>query len=623
MPDRKPNRCAISIKNSKRLLAVFLLSFFSFLCLPNIASATCCKCLISTGQSRTMCLNGDGRCDQITQQANNPKLAGILCSAELSANQCKPVAENGVCPEIGDAATFDPAASAGRVAEDAVPAKAPTPNVKIPGLEFAQNLKPIDNYLYLPYIGQYVSSLYNFIIGASLIAAAIMIVYGGFLYILGSTAVSVSNGKDKIYNALIGLVLVFTMSLLLNTINPALTGGMALKIKVAGREGAMSAPAEKKRIEEAATVKPTEVPVALEEAGGASTPSSQTPAPPSPETGASPASQTAPAPPKPGTVAKDNFGNYVAQGDCPSDMRKIPYSGDYEAKTKKHVNSFCMDTYEAPNVAGAKPIRGANEWEAEWYCQDQGKRLCNYSEWVRACLGPKGENTYGYVGDFVEGQIKDAGKTQQFHDNATDKDMTLNRGVTTNTGKPAAPCNYDTNTPGNWKGYENVIQPFNGVYKTNRKKELSILNPKNPLLTDPEAKIPVGKSGQCPKIGCSFKEAYEKFQAELKQVDGSEPSGARQNCFTPEGVYDLTANVSEMTVKDSAAEMAIDKRVALPSQPKSYVWAGFNWNPIPHLASINARPTCGYTSGGAHGAGDDWRDYINGFRCCMNLQETP
>ncbi len=67
---------------------------------------------------------------------------------------------------------------------------------------------------------------------------------------------------------------------------------------------------------------------------------------------------------------------------------------DYYGKTcpKNSVlldGTFCIDTYEAPDVPGATPTVGISYREAEDYCTKQGKRLCTRDEWLRACLGPE------------------------------------------------------------------------------------------------------------------------------------------------------------------------------------------------------------------------------------------
>lgn len=61
-------------------------------------------------------------------------------------------------------------------------------------------------------------------------------------------------------------------------------------------------------------------------------------------------------------------------GPCPKDMA--------------HIDSFCMDHYEAPNIKGADPFVMESAVSATDWCESFGKRLCTEDEWVRACRGP-------------------------------------------------------------------------------------------------------------------------------------------------------------------------------------------------------------------------------------------
>ncbi|MEO8904039.1 MAG: SUMF1/EgtB/PvdO family nonheme iron enzyme [Polyangiaceae bacterium] len=59
---------------------------------------------------------------------------------------------------------------------------------------------------------------------------------------------------------------------------------------------------------------------------------------------------------------------------------------------------FCIDEFEYPNHAGAKPPVMLNFFEASGLCAAEQKRLCYESEWVTACEGPDEKPfPYGYV----------------------------------------------------------------------------------------------------------------------------------------------------------------------------------------------------------------------------------
>ena len=59
---------------------------------------------------------------------------------------------------------------------------------------------------------------------------------------------------------------------------------------------------------------------------------------------------------------------------------------------------FCIDEYEYPNQAGAKPPVMLNFFEASARCANEQKRLCFEREWVTACEGPEEKPfPYGYA----------------------------------------------------------------------------------------------------------------------------------------------------------------------------------------------------------------------------------
>lgn len=71
-------------------------------------------------------------------------------------------------------------------------------------------------------IGTYVPAAVKLIIGLATALAVILIVIGGFEYIMSASAITKSTGKERIVNALTGLLLVISSWVILNTLNPKL-----------------------------------------------------------------------------------------------------------------------------------------------------------------------------------------------------------------------------------------------------------------------------------------------------------------------------------------------------------------------------------------------------------------
>lgn len=82
-----------------------------------------------------------------------------------------------------------------------------------------------------------------------------------------------------------------------------------------------------------------------------------------------------------------------SRAPCPPDMVEVPAA------------ATCIDRYEWPNKAGQKPLLGASAlpeerdqkngivMDATTLCKQAGKRVCQWDEWLAACLGPDGTNT--------------------------------------------------------------------------------------------------------------------------------------------------------------------------------------------------------------------------------------
>ena len=72
-------------------------------------------------------------------------------------------------------------------------------------------------------IGQYINLIYIFLLGASIAIAIVMLMIGGLQYTLGAASpAQIEKAKERIRNAVIGLVLLILATLLLETVNPQL-----------------------------------------------------------------------------------------------------------------------------------------------------------------------------------------------------------------------------------------------------------------------------------------------------------------------------------------------------------------------------------------------------------------
>ena len=70
---------------------------------------------------------------------------------------------------------------------------------------------------------QYLSLWYNFVLGVSGILATVIIMWGGFKWLTSrGNSAAISDAKDRIWSAVIGLVLLFLSYTLLSIINPRL-----------------------------------------------------------------------------------------------------------------------------------------------------------------------------------------------------------------------------------------------------------------------------------------------------------------------------------------------------------------------------------------------------------------
>lgn len=71
-------------------------------------------------------------------------------------------------------------------------------------------------------IGGYVNTVYKFLLGFGITIGIVMVMVGGLQYVLAAGGGAVKAGKDRIQNAVVGLILLFCAALILQTVNPRL-----------------------------------------------------------------------------------------------------------------------------------------------------------------------------------------------------------------------------------------------------------------------------------------------------------------------------------------------------------------------------------------------------------------
>jgi len=72
-------------------------------------------------------------------------------------------------------------------------------------------------------LADYINEAYRFGVGVVLIVAIVMVVWGGFRYLIGSSMGDIARGKEIIRDAIVGMLLVLGAYTILQVVNPATT----------------------------------------------------------------------------------------------------------------------------------------------------------------------------------------------------------------------------------------------------------------------------------------------------------------------------------------------------------------------------------------------------------------
>jgi hypothetical protein len=174
---------------------------------------------------------------QICRGAAGSRLCYITCTAtdtlgsssECSSSQTctTPTGlDRTVCTDAGAGSTTSTGSAS---SESEEPEEAPfdpiTPElgVPIPGFTPAAPTRE-GSIVRVAFLAGYINAVYRYLTGIILVVAIVMVVYGGFLYLVGSAGVgSIQRGKQIITDAIMGMVITLAAFALLNTVSPATT----------------------------------------------------------------------------------------------------------------------------------------------------------------------------------------------------------------------------------------------------------------------------------------------------------------------------------------------------------------------------------------------------------------
>ena len=139
-------------------------------------------------------------------------------SADIKAFQCSTKHTNFLV--ISEAAAKKAASSITGTPEP-LPIISPTLSIPVPGMaKWDSSIS--SGTLSTNFLAVYINGVYSYLIIISITIAVVMVIIGGFQYVLASGSGNVEKGKTRIKNAIVGVVLLLCSYLILRTVNPQL-----------------------------------------------------------------------------------------------------------------------------------------------------------------------------------------------------------------------------------------------------------------------------------------------------------------------------------------------------------------------------------------------------------------
>lgn len=198
---------------------IILVALATSLFLPQTAFAVCsCYDDQGVGTSEDATAECESACTAYGGGGTDTDGPSCACTSGTVSISCEDT-----CTDKGLSATDPTATGSGSTKSNSSAVVTPRLNVEIPGLNEDDFLiTKSGNLLDINYLNVYVSAFYNYLLGASVVFAIIMIMIGGLQYTLAAGSGESAKAKTRIKNAVIGLVLLMSVYTILWIFNPQL-----------------------------------------------------------------------------------------------------------------------------------------------------------------------------------------------------------------------------------------------------------------------------------------------------------------------------------------------------------------------------------------------------------------
>ncbi|MFH1078438.1 MAG: hypothetical protein V1745_04150, partial [Patescibacteria group bacterium] len=193
-----------------------------------VRAEICCDCYYPDDPKASVCITSAaaGDCANMPGNSTNSDVKSLTCKTsvmDVASATCKAITGGGICGKGPfDERTYKAPVTAATTPASGTGTYKPELGIAIPLLTFT-GIPSDGTSVQVPWFAEYVAAVYRYLTAIAVIAAAIMIVYGGFKYIVSSSGAGVQTGKDVIKDAIVGLLLVIGAYTILWTINPATT----------------------------------------------------------------------------------------------------------------------------------------------------------------------------------------------------------------------------------------------------------------------------------------------------------------------------------------------------------------------------------------------------------------